>query len=86
MIGNRGLVTVGMNFRGIGLQFVAPKNDNTFNDPISCFPCQSTSLFSNLPKNQMKNTFSASTTIVFCHPKDSKCPRCPLRVKQKSPN
>jgi len=39
MMGNRGLVTVGMNFCGVGLQFVAPTNDNTFNDPISCFPC-----------------------------------------------
>jgi len=32
----------------------------------------------------MKNTFSASTIVDFCHPKDSKCPCCPLRVKLSS--
>ena len=76
---------VGMNFCGFVLQFIAPKNDNTFNVLVSCFPCQSTSLLSLLSKKRMKNTFSTSTTIDFCHPKDTKRPCRPLRVKVRGP-
>ncbi len=78
MIGIQGLVSAGMNFNGFELQVGAPKNDNTFNDPTSCFPCQSTSLLSHLPNKRMKNTFSTSTAIHFCHSKDPKRPCRPL--------
>ncbi len=81
MMGIIGPVNVGMNFCGFVLQFIAPKNDNTFNAPILCFPCQSTSLLSFLFKKRMKNTFFASATIDFYRPKDTKRPCRPLRVK-----
>ncbi len=46
-----GHVNVGMNFCGFLLQFIAPKNDNTFNDSVFCFPYQSKSLLHFYPKN-----------------------------------
>ncbi len=81
MIGIMKLVNVGMNFCDFVLQFIAPKNDNTFNARDLCFPYQSTSLLSLLSKKWMKSTFYASCTIHFCHPKDSKRPCRPLTQK-----
>ena len=83
MMGRRGPMKMNMNFHGFELQFIAPKIDITFNDPTSCFLYQNTSLLSHLSQKRMKNSFFASTTIDFCHPKDSKRPCRPLRVKHR---